>query len=172
VFDLPRRFALDLGELERRYLALCRETHPDRFVNAGPAERVAALQAARDLNEAYRTLRKPVPRAEHLLAAHGLSIADKEALDPEFLSEILEAREELLDAKLAGQDERLAELRGAMAARRDAVLGTVASEFHAVETSGSADTARREAGLGRIKRALILLRYIDRYLEQLEDAEA
>ena len=30
LLGLPRRFAVDLAELERRYLELSREVHPDR----------------------------------------------------------------------------------------------------------------------------------------------
>ena len=42
-----------------------------------------------------------MPRAEYLLARAGVTIGDNEQLDPAFLMEILELREELAEARVA-----------------------------------------------------------------------
>src|SRR5262249_6963881 len=63
---LPRRFRLDLADLERSYLGHSRLVHPDYVGDAPPA-----LQAAAALNEAYATLRDPFRRAEYLLQLEG-----------------------------------------------------------------------------------------------------
>jgi molecular chaperone HscB len=44
LFGLPRRFALDRGELDSRRRALQAEVHPDRFTGADAAARRAAMQ--------------------------------------------------------------------------------------------------------------------------------
>lgn len=163
LLGLSERFAIDLGELERRYLERSRDVHPDRFVNAPAAERVAALQRSMQLNDAYKTLKKPHARAEYLLGRHGLFIGDNEALDPTFLMEVLELREELAEAKARGQKHRLGELEKAMLDRQDTIFGRVASLFADVEASGE------RAVLAEIKAQLIVLRYIRRYLDEFED---
>src|ERR671911_3111089 len=71
-FGLPRRLTLDLQDLERRFRDLSRKFHPDFFYNAPPAERLASLERSSYLNDAYRTLRNPAARIEHLLAIEGL----------------------------------------------------------------------------------------------------
>jgi Fe-S protein assembly co-chaperone HscB len=123
--------------------------------------RVAALQASMQLNEAHRTLKRPVERAEYLLSLEGIRIGQNEVVDPELLGEMLELREQLGEARTAGRTDEVAALRRAMEARRDAALERVAAGF-----------ARFEAGGGRgelaaIKEQLILLRYVRRYLDEI-----
>ncbi|MEZ4358718.1 MAG: Fe-S protein assembly co-chaperone HscB [Kofleriaceae bacterium] len=168
LFELEPAFALDGAELERRFFAMSRDLHPDRFATAPAAQRVAALSRSRALNDAYQVLRKPVPRAEYLLRLHGGAIGDNERLDPAFLQEILELREELAEARHAGQLDEVERLRGAMAARRRGAADELAPRF--AELTAAEDPAARELALGHIKRTLIALRYLDRYLEECEAA--
>jgi len=165
LFDLEQTFALDIDELERRYLERSKVVHPDRFVTAATARRVAALQESMQLNEAYKILRKPVPRAEYLLAQNGLTIGHNEQLEPGFLMRVLQAREELSEAKAAGDTTALARLEDEMTERRGEVVDGLADKWTAFEAS------RDAAVLESIKRELILLRYLDRYLEQFEDED-
>src|SRR5690554_3107902 len=95
LFGLSASFDLSVEDLESRYLAKARETHPDRFVNAEPKVRLAAVQSSMRLNDAYKTLKDPVARAEYLLAEHGVTIGANENLAGDFLIEVLELREEL-----------------------------------------------------------------------------
>ncbi|MEN9581502.1 MAG: hypothetical protein RJA70_4511 [Pseudomonadota bacterium] len=90
-------FDLDRAELEKRHRELGRALHPDRYGQSGASERRQALSRAIDVNEAYRTLKDPLRRAEALLLR--LAIAEvHEPASPAFLMEILEAREALSGA--------------------------------------------------------------------------
>ena len=74
-FGLPRRLVIDLRDLEQRFRDLSRRFHPDYFYNASTAERLASLERSSYLNDAYRALRSPISRIEHLLAIEGLPAA-------------------------------------------------------------------------------------------------
>ncbi len=164
LLGLEPRYAIDRADLESRYRERSKQVHPDRFATAPAAERVRALQDSMALNEAYKTLRKPVSRAEYLLELHGLSIGTNEQLEPGFLMEVLEAREELAEAKAAGDEDKLERLESAMQDRYDASVAKLAAEFSAFEGGD-------KSALERIKRELILIRYVDRYLEQFDDPD-
>jgi molecular chaperone HscB len=69
---VPRKLNLDLAGLEQRFRALSRQFHPDYFYNSSPAERRASLERSSYLNDAYRTLRQPIPRLEYLLSLEGM----------------------------------------------------------------------------------------------------
>ena len=152
LLGLPPRFDVDASTLEKAFFAKSKELHPDQFQGA---ERVAALGRTRALNDAYQTLKKPVPRAEYLLARAGVTIGDNERLDGTFLMEILELREELAEARATKGD--VDKLQRQMRARRDAAVAKLEGLFAAND-------------LAAIKEQLIVLRYLDRYLEECDAA--
>ncbi len=172
LFELPPVYQLDLADLERRFHASSRELHPDRFATAPAAQRVAALSKSRALNDAYQILRKPVARAEYLLRRAGGSIGDNERLDPEFLQEILELREELAEARHGKQLTEVARLEAAMKSRRAAAVAKLAPLFARVDQADPAATAAVAPAdaVNEIKQTLIALRYLDRYLEECDAA--
>ncbi len=79
-FELPQADHRP-GDLEKRFYALSRQWHPDRFARAGAEEQQEALDATALLNDAYRTLRDPVPRAEYLLSSKGMDSPSSDAKD-------------------------------------------------------------------------------------------
>jgi molecular chaperone HscB len=159
LLGLPARFDLAPAVIERAFFEQSRAHHADRFATAPAAERVAALSRSRALNDAYAIVKKPAPRAEYLLARHGVTIGANEALAPGFLMEILELREELAEARHAGRLAEVERLGAAMTARRTAALEALAPLFAKVEDGDS-------SLLPKIKEQLIALRYLDRYLEE------
>jgi molecular chaperone HscB len=164
LLGLPETFALDPALIERAYLERSKETHPDRFASAPSGERLAAGQRSIELNDAYKTLRRPKARAEYLLERHGLTIGDNERIDDhDFLMKILSLREELSEARGEGRLEEVARLEATMKAHHRSLLASLRERFAAVEGGdGSA--------LAGVKQTLIELRYVDRYLEECEAA--
>ena len=103
VFDLPRRFALEKSELDRRRLSLLSETHPDRFAAAGASAQRLATQWTVRVNEAFARLKDPLQRAAYLCELAGVAIAaeDNTAMPTDFLQQQMEWREALDDASSA-----------------------------------------------------------------------
>ena len=103
LFGQPARFELDEAALAERYRALQSATHPDRFAGAGAAERRWSVQASGRVNDAWRTLSRPLPRAAYLLSLHGIDAGAETdtRMDPGFLMEQMELREGLEEAERA-----------------------------------------------------------------------
>jgi len=97
LFDLPVGFALDQVRLGVRYRQLQREMHPDRYAGASAYEQRLAVQYSSRINEAYATLRKPLPRALYLLDIAGMTAKEISAvpLAGGFLIAQMELREKL-----------------------------------------------------------------------------
>ncbi|MBA3459049.1 MAG: Fe-S protein assembly co-chaperone HscB [Deltaproteobacteria bacterium] len=157
LLGLTPSYEIDSAALEKAYFERSKELHPDRYATAPANERVAALSKARALNDAYQTLKKPVPRAEYLLSRAGVTIGDNERLDPDLLMEFLEQREELAAARQAGRTAEVATLQAAMVKRRKAIIALLSGLFASED-------------LVNAKKQLIVLRYLDRYLEECEAA--
>ena len=100
LLGLPTRFRLDTAALDAAYRRLQSEVHPDRHAHGSDADKRLALQASARVNEAYRTLREPVARAEYLLSLHGIDPRDETdtRLPLDFLERQLERREQAADA--------------------------------------------------------------------------
>lgn len=133
-FGLPRQLMIDARELERRFRDLSRKFHPDYYYNATSAERLASLERSSYLNDAYRALRNPATRIEHLLAIEGLAPVASEGgghaagkVPAALLEEVFELNEELDDireARHAGTDpailrHRLEQARAPIERKRD-----------------------------------------------------
>lgn len=112
LFGMPRAFRLDANLLDSRYRALQTQVHPDKFANAGDAERRLSLQWATRINEAYQVLRKPLSRAKYLLqlAGHAVGEENNQAMSTDFLVEQMERRETVSEARISGNHCELEQL--------------------------------------------------------------
>jgi molecular chaperone HscB len=100
LLNLEPRFALRSDQLDLAYRTLAARVHPDRHAHSGAAAQREAMMLAADANDAYRTLKRPVLRARHLLSLRGVETAERgAALSPSFLMEQMELREYLDQAK-------------------------------------------------------------------------
>ena len=108
VLGLDPKLQLDLNELQQLFYARSRELHPDRFARAEDGVRQAALSESSLLNDAYRTLRDPVARAEYILKENGLEIGLQGTKDvpPELLEEVFELNMALEELKAGDESAR------------------------------------------------------------------
>jgi molecular chaperone HscB len=197
---LPRRLTLSAHELERRFRELSRQFHPDYFYNASPAERLASLERSSYLNDAYRTLRNPVSRIEHLLAIEGLpsgtseantalarrNLSEGEQVPPALLEEVFALNEELDEIReLRESGSEPAALRARLDAARQPIdrkrddherqLQELAARWDSEEASAPEKRATLEALRERLlERNYInnLLATIDREALRLADARS
>jgi molecular chaperone HscB len=112
LFGMPPQYVLDLAQLERAYRDLQAQVHPDRHAHLGEVDKRLALQWATQVNQAYRTLLKPIPRASYLLSLRGvdLELERNTAMSPEFLMAQMEWREGIAEAKAASDVAALEDL--------------------------------------------------------------
>lgn len=165
-FGLEPKFSLDVEELERRFYRLSRQIHPDLFFLAMPRERQYSLEAAAILNDAYRTLRHPVSRAEYLLKDLAEEPAHRQRQDapPELLEEVFELNELLEESRQSGRGPapELQEAHRKFSGLREEADRELEGLFRRYDS-----TADRSV-LSEIRGALSRRRYIQNLLEQIE----
>jgi molecular chaperone HscB len=160
LFALPERFDIDTKLLEANFRKIQSASHPDRFVTAPAADRLASMQLATLSNEAYGTLKNAARRAKYLLEKQGIdAVADSNtALPMNFLMQQMEWREQLEEAKaakdVAAMDKLLIELR---------------SEAKALERelAGLFDDKKNYAAATEVTRKLV---FIDKVCADIEQA--
>ncbi|MCA8829303.1 iron-sulfur cluster co-chaperone HscB C-terminal domain-containing protein [Hymenobacter pini] len=96
-YGLPESFRVDAAALKRQYYALSREYHPDFHATASPEKQQEILQLATLNTNAYRVLSDADQRMAYILNAHGLLEEGKQELPSDFLMEVMELNEQLME---------------------------------------------------------------------------
>jgi molecular chaperone HscB len=126
LFGLPVTFDIDTAELAVRYRELQRRVHPDKFANASDQDRRLSLQMTALVNEGFHTLKDSVRRGRYLLSLRGVDLDDETdtTMDPVFLMEQMELREELEEVRQADNPRKqLAELANRIEQRLQDKIG-------------------------------------------------
>lgn len=144
LFQLPATFHVDQDVLDAAYRDVQGRVHPDRFVNAGDAEKRVAMQWATRANEAYQTLRNPQKRAQYLCELHGVDLQTESntAMPVDFLMQQMEWREALGDARAAQDAVALDELDAQVRGERKARLAQVGTLLDAGDYAAAAQGVR------------------------------
>jgi molecular chaperone HscB len=177
VFELPRRLAIDGDELQRRFYALARRTHPDFHQGAPPAERTAVEERAALVNAAYRTLRDPIARVDYLVRLEeGRSTKEgsesRPKAPPALLAEMFEIQEALAEARAGQLDaaarRALRKQRERLIARRRDVDVRLSGPLTAAWDTAVPD--ERPALLEQLKRGLAVRAYLKTVIDDLGEA--
>ena len=150
-------YSLDLSILEQRHRDLSRALHPDRHAASGAAERRMALGRAIEVNEAFRTLKDPVRRAEALLARRGLHSGEgkEPPASPALLMEVMERREALAEVRQTKNEAALTRL-----------IAEVSAEALRTQTALGNEFASPSGNLAEILKRIGELRYYRRFLDE------
>jgi molecular chaperone HscB len=166
LLGVPRGLNLSLDDLQKRYYDLSRQLHPDRFMQKPEAERLRALDMSSALNDAYRTLKDPIKRAQYLLGLEGFDIGEQRSKDvpPELLEEVFElnmALEEMRggDDSVRPQLEQAEKNFAKMLAEADQQLQSLFEQY---------DSSRSRDVLSQIRNALNRRKYILNLVTEVE----
>ncbi len=100
IFGIPIQLKVDKNELPKKFFELSRKFHPDFYANTTPSEQNRALEITANLNKAFKTFQSPDETIKYVLQLKGLlEEEEKYQLPPDFLMEVLEINEKLMDAE-------------------------------------------------------------------------
>lgn len=142
VFGLPRAYHVDKQDLEARYRDLARKIHPDRHGAKSASERMLALNWTASINFSRKSLLNDTMRAWYLATGSVNPPERGLKLDPAFLAEVFEWREEEEDRP------------GAFAEHSAARAVEIRAEIEAIFTrweAGQGDLTAMEDALSRLK---------------------
>ncbi len=112
-YDLQRSFYLDDVELKSKYLILSKKYHPDFFTLKNKEEQEEALKVSTLNNLAYNTLKDFDLRLHYILVLE--EILDEEGkndIPQEFLMEMMDFNEQVMDAQMENNIDKMDTLIG------------------------------------------------------------
>jgi molecular chaperone HscB len=157
---LEQKLALDLEDLKKRFYDRSRQWHPDKFTRAEPQERQKALDMTALLNDAFRTLRDPVARAEYFLRQRGMELS-KDA-PPELLEEVFDLNMALEELR-GGDDAALPQLESARR-RFSGMLREIDNQLQGLFSGGPENLDEIRGVLNRRRYISNLVREVDKEL--------
>jgi molecular chaperone HscB len=99
LFEIPVQLRVDTAKLSPKFFELSRKYHPDYFINKEAKEQIEALEKSSQVNKAWKTFQNPDETIKYVLQSKGLlEEEEKYDLPPDFLMEVLEINEQLMDA--------------------------------------------------------------------------
>jgi len=157
-FGLNQQFKIDLPALDRAYLAIQKEVHPDRHARGSDAEQRLAMQMATFANTALQTLKNPIQRGLYICQLHGVDarLETNTAMPAAFLMKQMEWRENL--------DEQAEDLSALEALMEEVELS---KQDTLAEVTQAIDSAHNYQRAAELLRGLL---FIDKFAAELDDA--
>jgi molecular chaperone HscB len=100
LYQIPISFKPDISLVKKRFYQLSREYHPDFFVNGSTEEKENNLAISAQVNKAYQVFNDENALIKYILKEKGLlQEEEKYQLSPNFLMEVMEINELLMDSE-------------------------------------------------------------------------
>lgn len=108
LYGLPVLMKVDPSEIKTKFYELSRQYHPDFHAKSDEASQAESLEKSADVNKAYKVFQNTDDTIKYVLQMKDL-IYDEEKyeLDPEFLMQVMEINEELMDLETGEDKEAL-----------------------------------------------------------------
>lgn len=111
LFEIPVQLKVDKQALYKKFIALSKQHHPDYFATQQAEEQSRALEISASLNKAWKTFQNPDETIKYVLQSKGLlEEEEKYQLPPDFLMEMMDVNEQLMEAKMDGNIEKITHL--------------------------------------------------------------
>lgn len=160
-FDLPVSFQPNLEELRKRYLKISKENHPDFAIGQDDAYEAALLATSLN-NQAYKVINDEFERIRYVLELKGLPVRQEDKLPPDFLMEMMEWNEEIMDAGMEEDAVKLKDISTRFESLEKSFLDRLNQAVSAYELSND------EALLTEIKETYLQRKYLLRLRDSID----
>jgi molecular chaperone HscB len=113
IFDLPVAIQIDEKALTKAYYRLSMQYHPDRYTLKSAEEQKEAINNTAIINEAYKVIKDRQSRIKNILQLSGVTLEEgKERVPQDFLMEMMDINEEIMEYKMEPSEKGLQSLIG------------------------------------------------------------
>jgi molecular chaperone HscB len=164
LFEIPISLKPDTTQLKQKFYALSRKYHPDFFTQENEYDQSEALEKSSQVNKAFKVFQNRDETIKYVLQLKGLlEEEEKYNLPPDFLMEMMDLNEQMMDAKMDQDPASSARLKDAIATVEEEIYEPVKSIVEGYE-EGKTTTAE----LLKVKEYYYKKKYLNRILATLQ----
>ena len=150
--------------MKQQYFLLNKKYHPDFFGNGTDEEKEEALQMSSLVNKAYKIFNNQGETIKYVLQLKGLLQEDEKfALPNTFLMEMMELNEELMDAKMNGNQLSINNCKLTI----DSLQAEIYNDLKYIIEAESLDRIE-ESELQKVKEYYFKKKYLNRILDSIK----
>ena len=163
-YDLEESFFINEKSLKKFYLEKSREYHPDFHSLKDEKDKEHAIKMSALNNQAYETLKSFDKRVEYILQQNQvLGKEGQNKVPSEFLMEMMELNEALMELKFDPDQDKLNSVRSEVESFKQKIYQEVEQDMMKYVK----DAEQSEASLDKIKDYYLKNKYLNRLEEQL-----
>lgn len=163
-YGLPVSFNPDAALVKQKFYELSKKYHPDFYINESEEKQAEVLELSTVNNKAYQVLSDPFKRLHYILEVKGVLVeGENYSLPQEFLMDMMEVNEALMDLQFEPDPVRLSALKADVAAVEKGISDEIAlltAKFD--EHGGDGEPA--------LLSAIKDLYYRNKYLQRIRDS--
>ncbi len=160
LFDIPVQLKVNTALLSKKFFEMSKQFHPDYFANENDDIQAEALEKSALLNKAWKTFQNTDATIKYVLQEKGLlEEEEKYELPPDFLMEVMDINEQIMDA-----DEP-----GVMTSLKSTIQNLQSEIYEPVKevVENYQDSVTTEKELLQVKEYYYKKKYLDRINRQL-----
>ena len=165
-YGLPLSFNPDMAVVKQQFYALSKKYHPDFYINENQEKQTEVLELSTVNNKAYQILSDPQKRLHYILELKGiLKEGENYALPQDFLMEMMEVNEALMELQFEPDAVQLAALKAEVATIEQGISAAILKQTTLFDTLG---TVAQDEALMVIKDLYYRNKYLIRIRESMD----
>ena len=162
-FEIKPSFAIDKGQLKRKFIQLSRESHPDFHTLEDGETQESILARSTEINKAYEVLRNGQKRMKYILDLYDVMGPEGENKLPQvFLMEMMDINETIMDIQMDFDAEKMETIKEAIAKFEATLLTDAQPAMDAFDQDGGI------VHLEKVKDYYLKHKYLVRIKENLD----
>jgi molecular chaperone HscB len=160
LYGIPVSLHPDTHQLKQTFYALSRKYHPDFFSRENEFDQAEALEKSSQVNKAFKIFQSREETIKYVLQLKGLlEEEEKYSLPPDFLMEVMDLNEQLMDAKMEQDIVSTNKIKAAIAALGEEIYAPVREIVEGYEDGKTGETE-----LLKVKEYYYKKKYLNRIL--------